>query len=54
MTYFPGSVPAVTLMAEKTARIFIGAAALGSPTALSPQMSRGSIHVLTNTITNAC
>jgi rhamnose utilization protein RhaD (predicted bifunctional aldolase and dehydrogenase) len=32
-----GSVLAATLMAEKTARIFIGAAAVGSPTSLSPQ-----------------
>jgi rhamnose utilization protein RhaD (predicted bifunctional aldolase and dehydrogenase) len=32
-----GSVLAATLMAEKTARIFIGAAALGGPSALSAQ-----------------
>jgi rhamnose utilization protein RhaD (predicted bifunctional aldolase and dehydrogenase) len=32
-----GSVLAATLMAEKTAKIFLGASALGSPTALSPQ-----------------
>jgi rhamnose utilization protein RhaD (predicted bifunctional aldolase and dehydrogenase) len=32
-----GSVLAATLLAEKTARIFIGSAALGGPTALSPQ-----------------
>jgi rhamnose utilization protein RhaD (predicted bifunctional aldolase and dehydrogenase) len=32
-----GSVLAATLMAEKTARIFLGAAALGGPVALSPQ-----------------
>jgi rhamnose utilization protein RhaD (predicted bifunctional aldolase and dehydrogenase) len=33
----PGSVLAATLMAEKTAQIFLGAAALGGPAALSPQ-----------------
>jgi rhamnose utilization protein RhaD (predicted bifunctional aldolase and dehydrogenase) len=32
-----GSVLAATLMAEKTAQIFLGAAVLGGPTALSPQ-----------------
>ncbi len=32
-----GSVLAATLMAEKTARIFVGAAALGGPVALTPQ-----------------
>ncbi len=32
-----GSVLAATLMAEKAAKIFLGASALGSPTALSPQ-----------------
>jgi len=32
-----GSVLAATLMAEKTARIFVGSAALGGPTALTPQ-----------------
>jgi rhamnose utilization protein RhaD (predicted bifunctional aldolase and dehydrogenase) len=32
-----GSVLAATLMAEKTARIFLGAAAVGGPTALSPR-----------------
>ena len=32
-----GSVLAATLMAEKAARIFVGATALGGPTALTPQ-----------------
>jgi len=32
-----GAVLAATLMAEKTARIFIGAATLGGPTALTPE-----------------
>jgi rhamnose utilization protein RhaD (predicted bifunctional aldolase and dehydrogenase) len=32
-----GSVLAATLMTEKTARIFLGAAALGGPTGLTPQ-----------------
>jgi rhamnose utilization protein RhaD (predicted bifunctional aldolase and dehydrogenase) len=32
-----GSVLAATLMAEKAAKIFVGAAALGGPTALTPQ-----------------
>lgn len=32
-----GSVLAATLMAEKTARIFVGAAALGGPVSLTPQ-----------------
>jgi len=32
-----GSVLAATLMAEKTARIFVGAVALGGPVALTPQ-----------------
>ena len=32
-----GSVLAATLMAEKTARIFVGAATLGGPAALTPQ-----------------
>lgn len=32
-----GSVLAATLMAEKTARIFVGAAALGGPVALTPE-----------------
>jgi rhamnose utilization protein RhaD (predicted bifunctional aldolase and dehydrogenase) len=32
-----GSVLAATLMAEKTARIFLGAAALGGPVGLTPQ-----------------
>jgi rhamnose utilization protein RhaD (predicted bifunctional aldolase and dehydrogenase) len=33
----PRIILAATLMAEKTAKIFLGASALGSPTALSPQ-----------------
>jgi rhamnose utilization protein RhaD (predicted bifunctional aldolase and dehydrogenase) len=33
----PGQVLATTLMAEKAARIFLGAAAIGTPTSLSPE-----------------
>src|SRR5476649_1887799 len=37
-----GSVLAATLMAEKTARIFVGAAMLGGPVALTAQIGRAS------------